>query len=497
MTPSGRVSPACALTALLVLGAVVVAYAPTLSLGHLGHDTFPMILTSRVESPQDLLGSFTEELMDGRYPEGRFYRPVANLSLALDHALFGLEPRGYQLHNFSVLLAASVAVFALGLRVLSHGWAALLAAGVFALSPLQLEVLPVTSRRPELLSVMFCVLALLALPPPGSSRRVVRALGVAIFTLLAGGAKETGLIAAPLVLVLATLESGGAPRKRLRAVLAGAGPALAAAALLVLARLWVLDGSLGGHPESMLLGGLDTIPELFVSLAVALALPQPVAPPATTSLGVLTQLIALFAVTGFASRAGRRDRPAGPPGNAGWLAAFWVAGLLGLSGASGRSVAWYAVWFLPAFGLLLGVAVCVCLRALRARRWIVGALVGLLGVGVAAPTLRYSPLLERYEQWPRLSQEVETFLLSVENVLSVARPGERLVVHDMPLGLSTERGSVGLRSAAGIDAYSVQAWSELARPGLVLRVARSSGRLPPPPNPGEVALGLVPRSADR
>ena len=65
----------------LVLAAAIVAYRPLLALGHLGWDTYPLILTSRIASAADFLDGFREELMDGRYPHGHFYRPVTTLVL--------------------------------------------------------------------------------------------------------------------------------------------------------------------------------------------------------------------------------------------------------------------------------------------------------------------------------------------------------------------------------------------------------------------------------
>ena len=50
--------------------------------GLLGWDAYPMIAAHG-----SALDAFGTELMDGRYPDGRFYRPVASLSVALDRAI--------------------------------------------------------------------------------------------------------------------------------------------------------------------------------------------------------------------------------------------------------------------------------------------------------------------------------------------------------------------------------------------------------------------------
>jgi hypothetical protein len=68
----------------LVLLALFGAHRSLLGLELMGWDTYPLIAASRIQDLGDFLGSFTEELMDGRYPAGHFYRPITNLSFAFD-----------------------------------------------------------------------------------------------------------------------------------------------------------------------------------------------------------------------------------------------------------------------------------------------------------------------------------------------------------------------------------------------------------------------------
>ena len=56
-----------------------------------------------------------EEIRVALEPFG-FYRPVVNLLFALDHAIWGLRPLGYQLTNLCILLAGVVTVFGLARR---------------------------------------------------------------------------------------------------------------------------------------------------------------------------------------------------------------------------------------------------------------------------------------------------------------------------------------------------------------------------------------------
>ena len=151
---------AALLVATLVLGAI--AYYPVLFLEHLGWDTLPMIATSRVQGFGDFVGNFTEKMMDGRYPHGDFYRPMANLSLAWDWMWWGLDPFGYHLTGLLILAACSLALAALALRLFGSRWVAIFSALVFLLHPAHFEALPVAARRSDPLSLLFLLLALCA-----------------------------------------------------------------------------------------------------------------------------------------------------------------------------------------------------------------------------------------------------------------------------------------------------------------------------------------------
>ena len=97
-----------AIPILIGIATAVAVFAQTHSYGLFGFDSYPILLTSRVQNLHDLLGIFTEELMDGRF-EGRFYRPILNLSFALDAAIWKLNPLGFQLTN-AILFGAAIAV---------------------------------------------------------------------------------------------------------------------------------------------------------------------------------------------------------------------------------------------------------------------------------------------------------------------------------------------------------------------------------------------------
>ena len=345
---ASRVAVGFALAA--ILGLAFAAYAPLLGLDHLGWDTWPLLVSARITSFGDLAGSFAEELMDGRYPHGDFYRPVLSLSVGFDGVWWGLRPFGYHLTDLLLLLLTCVAAFAAGRRLLGDSWAALAACALFALHPLHFESLPVTARRGDALAALFTLLALVSLPPRGAGR----GLGAMLFAVLAVGSKETGVLAAPLLVVLAFAEGEGEPGRRIRDALRVAAPALLAVAVFLLLRLWVLGG-LGGHGGSSLVTGVLRAPLLAWLFVPALLVPQPLGAEALGLALALGLAAALALVRRFEPRVGRACLVSGA----------WLIGLLLLSGISGDLAPWYAAALLPAYGLLYGALVAGALAGWR------------------------------------------------------------------------------------------------------------------------------------
>jgi tetratricopeptide (TPR) repeat protein len=97
--------------------------------------------------------------------------PVTWLSFALDHVLWGMDPRGYHLTNVLVHGANAGLVCLLAMRLLEGGrgveGAARLAGGAaaalaFALHPLRVESVAWVTERRDVLSAFFCLVSLLA-----------------------------------------------------------------------------------------------------------------------------------------------------------------------------------------------------------------------------------------------------------------------------------------------------------------------------------------------
>ncbi|NOT31486.1 MAG: hypothetical protein HOP15_13645, partial [Planctomycetes bacterium] len=155
-TAAARVPLNRALLALSVAIALLAVFVWRFVLGLelLGWDSYPMIAAGRVRDLGEFFGTFGEKLMDGRFPHGDYYRPIAHLAFALDHALHGLEPWGYHLTDLLILAASAGLCCAFAARAFG-GLAGAAAAGLaWVLHPAHFEVVTAAPRRADALVVL-------------------------------------------------------------------------------------------------------------------------------------------------------------------------------------------------------------------------------------------------------------------------------------------------------------------------------------------------------
>jgi len=170
---------------------------------------------------------------------GRSYRPVVEVTLALNLAVTGEQPAGLRAVNVALLAATAALVYWLAWRLAGSVLAALIAGLVFAVHPAHIETITLVKNRSELLAGLFGLLALLwflrAVERRGRWR--LAWLGSAAATAAALGSKEVAL-ALPLVLTAAALAL--VPAGRRRRALAMTVPAwLLAVGLVVLLFHWL------------------------------------------------------------------------------------------------------------------------------------------------------------------------------------------------------------------------------------------------------------------
>jgi len=472
----------------IVAAVVATLFTHTKGYGLLGFDSYPIIVTSRVRSLADLVGNFTEKLMDGRYPSD-FYRPLLNLSFSLDHALWGLNPFGYQLTNALLLAVAGGALWMLLRRLLGREtWIGTLTGLlVFLLSPVHWEVLPVPARRGELLCVAFMAIALtLQLAPRAlASRRPP--VWPAVATLLAIASKETAFVLPVLVCVAVLIRS---ERETFRGRLVHAAissiPHVAAAGLMLVVRLLILGG-LGGHGAYSLKGIL-----LTWRAVQHLLLPQPMMQ-RSFAYGLLIMLAAALAIAlgvGLTRASDKSRRRGAPCLKVSALAATWVV-LLGLIYAVGHLDAWYSLiplagWALLAGALMEGLLVLGEDDDGIVRTVAIASLV-MLTVAVVWQS-SHSPAFREYDEWTRATSASDTYLEETRRLITNAADGT--IVESPPLPYSVRvHGVQRLWGVAILADYSVQAWADLVFPDRNVRVHRAQ-EAPQAPGPDEIVLRI-------
>ena len=123
------------------------------------------------------------------------WHPLTWLSHALDCDLFGLDPAGPHVINILLHLANVFVLFWLLLRATGMAGRSALAAGLFALHPINVETVAWVAERKNLLSMLFLLLALAAYRWYAAQPRVGRYVLVALLFVL-------GLMSKPQVITL-------------------------------------------------------------------------------------------------------------------------------------------------------------------------------------------------------------------------------------------------------------------------------------------------------
>ncbi len=146
-------------------------------------------------------------------PERGLYRPLTNLSYAVDHGLWGQRALGFHATNVVVYAACVLLVQRLGLAYLGSAAFAFAVALLFAVHPVHCDAVDSVAGRSELLSLLFSLVSLLLFLGATSGRAVARGrlLGSAAAYALACLSKETGAVL-PAILAAHRLALAPPPR---------------------------------------------------------------------------------------------------------------------------------------------------------------------------------------------------------------------------------------------------------------------------------------------
>ncbi len=460
--------------ALVVFALAFVLHRNNLDNALLGWDAYATIIASRIETSADWWGTFAEVMMDGRLQVGDFYRPVGNLFIALDHAVWGLEPFGYQLTNLVLWSLSAALVFLFARRLLGAG--ALLGPVVvvvfYILHPAVLSILAFAARRTETLQIVFILLTLICLPVSADERKTPRHLLAGLFAALAVASKETGIIVLPLAFLhqMLVLERAAVVH-RTTAAFRAVVPAVVLVAGVLAARLAVVGGMGGYHAAASmsLLERLVTFaPKYLQTVVVTGTLGR--SPAATLFfVAIMLTLVALLAWLIVASRRWTQDQRCRVVG-LGAVGAFWVLGQVGLACMSFQFSPRYVV------GMVLGLA--LILGALAQGIWITRMTTGVTSRPVLAfatvlmamatlPGLAGSTLWHDYPGFAEASK-IQKRGLQVLAEQMRRHPPQRPTTITVPRQVGIMDGAVD--HAWMLSPWGLQAWLEMSFPDTPVQV---------------------------
>jgi tetratricopeptide (TPR) repeat protein len=178
-------SPGSRLLLAGLLVAVFLSFLPALRGAFLWDDADYVVRNDSIRSLDPAsLAALLETVQVGNY------HPLTMLSLAIDHALFGLDPFGYHLVSVLLHLLNVFLVHRLVLDLSRRFDAAILAAAFWGLHPLRVESVAWVSGRKDLLYTAFFLVALLAYrrwTRHGDLRSYAASLGAYLLSLLSKG----------------------------------------------------------------------------------------------------------------------------------------------------------------------------------------------------------------------------------------------------------------------------------------------------------------------
>jgi tetratricopeptide (TPR) repeat protein len=433
------------LPALAVALAAAAPYTPTLGHGFAFDDAPEVVRNDHIRSLRNLPAIFAGGAWDGAGEANPIYRPLTTATYALQHALHGLSSAGYHLGNVLLHAAAGALVLLLALRAGLPLAGAALAALLFAVHPVHVEVVANVAGRKDALATVLVLLAVLAHRAAvrrGGARVILPPLAVAAALF----SKESGVAALAILPAWDLLPGREAFRANRRRALAIHAACAAVAVLWLVARRAAV-GSLG-------------IPLAFIPFAENPLAHAPAAERILTAVAVLGRGLGLFVFP--ASLSPDHSFEAIPivrspldPRFLGAAAALLAVGTVAIRTARTRPLlAFGAVWwgagifpasnlavpvgtvfgerllYLPGVGLCLwaGVAGAAALAPGRARALRIAA-AGALLAALAARTVAYA------SAW---SDEVSLFEAAVRAEPASARAHELLGAAYLEVGRAGE-----------------------------------------------------------
>ena len=219
------------------------------------------------------LGDMAFDFVQGYWPQehgGALYRPLTLVLFSLQWALGRGAPWLFHAVNVTVYAGLTLALFALGRRVLPSG-PAWLAAALFAVHPVHVEAVANVVGQAELTTGLMVVVAVWVYldARTGPGLRARESVALLVLLAAAGLCKENGIII-PAILLLAELtlvEDRRPLRSRISTLLPTYLLLIVGAAILMGARHAALGATVGEYP-ALVLRGLGFKDRLLTMLGI-------------------------------------------------------------------------------------------------------------------------------------------------------------------------------------------------------------------------------------
>ena len=198
---------------------------------------------------------------------GGLYRPLTLSSYLVENSISGMNPFLFHLDNVILHFLCSLLVYFIAAHFFKDEWTPLFSGMLFAVHPVHTESVASVVGRGELLSVFFFLAALYTFikPPKKIPWFVISPLCLLLGLL----SKETAITLPAFIAVYLLLFERNGRGKSFYKILAALSPYIFVTAVYLLARYFVLKGSLGPAAEEQMMGNVSSF-SFFLLMVKAL-----------------------------------------------------------------------------------------------------------------------------------------------------------------------------------------------------------------------------------
>jgi len=180
---------------LLILLACWLAFAPGEHTQFVLDDYYCIVQNPLIKQPALYFKIFTSHLFDAYKPYGNiYYRPILELSYALDFHLFKLNPVGFQWINWCIHLINAWLVFVLIWMLFKDRWLSFLTAIFFVVLPAHEWVVRYITGRGDSLQALFGLLSLITLIRAFETKKIFYYVIMGLSLILSVLSREFGYL---------------------------------------------------------------------------------------------------------------------------------------------------------------------------------------------------------------------------------------------------------------------------------------------------------------